>query len=91
MRCRSQTNFLRWQEWSVQFERDSAPPGKFRRLINNATEPQELMAITDDNVGFELHYLGFTEGPYPSMDRTKAEVGKFALPVLDVLKSKIAI
>jgi len=49
------------------------------------------MAITDDNVGFELHYLGFTEGPYPSMDRTKAEVGKFALPVLDVLKSKIAI
>lgn len=38
MRCRAQTNFLRWQEWSVQFERDSALPWKFRRLINNATE-----------------------------------------------------
>jgi putative transposase len=37
--CRSLTNFLRWQEWSVQFERCSAVPGKSRRLINNATEP----------------------------------------------------
>jgi hypothetical protein len=42
MRCRSQTNFLRWQEWSVQFEWDSALLGKFRRLINNATEPSLL-------------------------------------------------
>lgn len=52
---------------------------------------QELMAIADGNGGFQLHYLGFTEGPYPSMDRTKAEAAKFALAVLDVLKSKIAI
>lgn len=50
---------------------------------------QELMAITDDNGGFELHYLGFTEGPYPSMDRAKEEAAKFALAVLDALKSKI--
>lgn len=49
------------------------------------------MAIADGNGGFQLHYLGFTEGPYPSMDRTKAEAAKFALAVLDVLKSKIAI
>jgi hypothetical protein len=52
---------------------------------------QELVEITDDNGGFELHYLGFTEGPYHSMDRAEAEAGKFALAVLDVLKSKIAI
>ena len=39
MQCRSPTNFLRLQEWSVRFERDSAVSGKFRRLINNATEP----------------------------------------------------
>lgn len=51
---------------------------------------QELMAITDDNGGFELHYLGFTEGPYPSMDRANAEAAKFALAILDALKSKIA-
>lgn len=51
---------------------------------------QELMAVTDDNGGFELHYLGFSEGPYPSMDLAKAEAAKFALAVLDVMKSKIA-
>lgn len=52
---------------------------------------QELMVITDDNGGFELHYLGFTEGPYPSMDHAKAEAAKFAIAVLDVMKSKIVI
>ena len=30
---------MRWQEWSVQFERHCAVPGKFHCLINNATEP----------------------------------------------------
>ena len=39
MRCRSPTKCMRWQEWPVQFERRSAVPGKFRRLINNSTEP----------------------------------------------------
>src|SRR5476649_2341352 len=40
MRCRSLTNFLRWRECSVQFERRSAVPAKLRCLITNATEPQ---------------------------------------------------
>ena len=39
MQCRSPNNFMSWQEWSAQFERRSAFPGKFRRLINNATQP----------------------------------------------------
>jgi hypothetical protein len=39
MQCRSLTNFLRWQEWSVQFERCSVVRRKFCHLINNATEP----------------------------------------------------
>src|SRR5471030_40357 len=39
MQSRSPTNFLRWQEWSVRIERHSTVPGKFRRLIDNATEP----------------------------------------------------
>jgi len=37
--CRSPINFLRWQEWSVQFEQCRAVPAKSRRPINNATEP----------------------------------------------------
>src|SRR5471030_2896098 len=41
MRCRSLTNFLRWREWSVQFEWRSAVPAKLRCLITNATEPSE--------------------------------------------------
>lgn len=49
----------------------------------------ELIAITDDKGGFELEYLGFTEGPYPTMDHAKPEAPKFALAVLDVMKSKI--
>src|SRR5471032_717933 len=44
MRCRSPTNFLRWRECSVQFERRSAVPAKLRCLITNATEPQLLAA-----------------------------------------------
>lgn len=37
---------MRWRAKSVLFECRSAVPGKFRRLINNATEP--LDAHTDD-------------------------------------------
>jgi putative transposase len=36
---RSRTNFLRWQEWSVQLERLRPGWGEFRCLINNAIEP----------------------------------------------------
>jgi len=49
----------------------------------------EMMAITDDSGGFDLHYLGFIEGPHPTMDHAKAEAPKFAQAVLDVMKSKI--
>jgi hypothetical protein len=42
MPCRSPTNFLRWQEWSVQFEQYSAVPGEYRCLIHNPTEPPRL-------------------------------------------------
>lgn len=49
----------------------------------------EMMVITDDKDGFDLHYLGFIEGPYPTMDHAKAAAPKFALAVLDVMKSKI--
>src|SRR5471030_916899 len=42
MRCRSPTNFLRWREWSVQFEWRSAVPAKLRCLITNATEPLQV-------------------------------------------------
>ena len=39
MQCRSPANFLRWQEWSVQFDGQCAMLEKFRPLISNATEP----------------------------------------------------
>jgi len=50
---------------------------------------QQMMALTDDNGGFDPHYLGFTEGPYPTMDRAKEEASRFACAVLDVMKSKV--
>lgn len=49
----------------------------------------EMMAIADDKEGFGLHFLGFTAGPYPTMDHAKAQASKFALAVLDEMKSKI--
>jgi len=45
MRCRSPTNFLRWRECSVQFERRSAVPAKLRCLITNATEPETYIKV----------------------------------------------
>jgi hypothetical protein len=38
MRCRSPTNFTRWRARSVRNDLDNALQGKFRRLINNATQ-----------------------------------------------------
>lgn len=72
------------QKWS------SGRGGNSARLQVANFAGQELMVVTDDNGGFDLHYLGFTEGPYPSMERAKAEAANFALVVLDVMKSKIA-
>lgn len=51
---------------------------------------QQLMVLTDDKGGFDLHYLGFTEGPYPSMQQAKAEASKFARAVLELMKSKVS-
>ncbi len=41
MQCRSPTNFMRWPARSVLFEVQCAISEKFRRLINNATEPEK--------------------------------------------------
>lgn len=45
MRCRSPTNFTRWQEWSFQYKRRCDVPGKLRCLITNATEPQDYVLV----------------------------------------------
>lgn len=50
---------------------------------------QEMTTMADDNGGFSLHYLGFSEGPYLTMDQAKAEAPKFARAVLDAMKLKI--
>lgn len=71
------------QEWRTSLTGDPS----IMQIANFAG--QELIAITDDKGGFDLEYLGFTEGPYPTMDRAKAEAPKFALAVLEVMKSKI--
>lgn len=51
---------------------------------------QEMMIAKNHNGTFDLHYLGFTEGPHPTMDAAKEAAAKFALAVLDVMKSKIS-
>lgn len=71
------------QQWRVSSGGDPA-------VMQTATfAGHELMAITDDNGGVDLHYLGFTDGPYSTMDCAKAEASTFARAVLDVMKSKI--
>lgn len=71
------------QEWRASRSGDPS----LMQIANFAGH--ELVAITDDKGGFELEYLGFTEGPYPTIDHAKAGAPKFALAVLDVMKSKI--
>ncbi|MFC5514130.1 hypothetical protein ACFPOU_23795 [Massilia jejuensis] len=73
------------QEWH------DGPSGDSANMQVASFAGHEMMAITDGNGGFELRYLGFTEGPYTSIDHAKSEASKFALAVLDVMKSKIAI
>jgi hypothetical protein len=45
MPSRSPTNFMRRQERAVQFEGSGVISGKFRPLINNATEPPHKLKL----------------------------------------------
>jgi hypothetical protein len=92
MQCRSPTNFLRWREWSVQFERRSAVPGKLRRLITNATEPsvlpwtefeQSVTEATQLARPATFDHLELIEEQYSTLRRYTPEF-------LDVLKLKAA-
>lgn len=51
---------------------------------------QQMMAITDDAGGFELHYLGFATGGFRTMDIAKQVAPEFARRVLDRMREMIA-
>ncbi|KVP39977.1 hypothetical protein [Burkholderia ubonensis] len=51
---------------------------------------QEMMAITDDAGGFELHYLNFKASGFPSMTAAKQAAPEFAKRVLSRLSDMIA-
>lgn len=43
---------------------------------------EEVMAITDDAGGFDLHYLGFKATGFASMEAAKLDAGNFVKTVL---------
>lgn len=51
---------------------------------------QEMMAITDDAGGFELHYLNFKAGGFTSLAAAKQAAPEFAKRVLARLSEMIA-
>ncbi|KVP65660.1 hypothetical protein WJ96_04640 [Burkholderia ubonensis] len=51
---------------------------------------QEMMVITDDAGGFELHYLNFKAGGFPTMTAAKQAAPEFARRVLSRLSDMIA-
>jgi len=51
---------------------------------------QQMMAITDDAGGFELHYLGFATVGFRTMDVAKRAAPEFARRVLDRMREMVA-
>lgn len=43
---------------------------------------EQVMAVTDDAGGFDLHYLGFTTGGFASIDDAKGSAATFVRAVL---------
>ncbi|MDO8728517.1 MAG: hypothetical protein Q7K26_01350 [bacterium] len=51
---------------------------------------QEMMAVTDDNGAFDLHYLCFTTGGFKTIEEAKKSAPIFARKVLARLSEMIA-
>lgn len=79
---------VRFQSPQQQWHDGRGGDPDLMQVANFAGQP--LTALTDDKGGFDLHYLGFTEGPYPTMEKAKECAPAFALSVLDLMKSKIS-
>jgi len=48
-----------------------------------------MIAITDDAGAFELDYLGFTAGGFPTIEAAKASAPEFAQSVLEHMRNLI--
>ncbi|KWA83982.1 hypothetical protein WL29_21695 [Burkholderia ubonensis] len=67
------------------------PEGDDGALLQTARfAGQEMMAITDDAGGFELHYLNFKADGFPSIEAAKLAAPEFAKRVLARLSDMIA-
>ncbi len=69
------------------FWRDPSGDGSLMQVCKVAG--QDMMAITDDAGGFDLHYMHFKTGGFRSMTEAKAAAPEFAKKVLNHLLTLI--